>query len=162
MQVFPASLLATPFSYFLNTAVAAVPNTISKATGPKTYTVDTTSTGGAYDFSIYGPDHFVRRFAGTVIPDGDNGDQVPDVSAKLGTGSTPTLKITLTNGGRAPVTYTLTPNDYEGQQQTVTVRFGQRVMVDWPTSQYGYYDVIITADTSDGFTHRYAGKISGA
>lgn len=38
--------------------------------------------------------------------------------------------------------------------------FGQHVAVAWPTNQYGYYDVIITADTSGGFTQRYAGRIS--
>lgn len=32
--------------------------------------------------------------------------------------------------------------------------------VGWPTDSYGYYDVIITANTSDGFTRRYAGRIS--
>lgn len=30
----------------------------------------------------------------------------------------------------------------------------------WPTSDYGYYDVVVTADTTDGFTYRYAGRIS--
>ncbi|MBO0822692.1 MAG: DUF756 domain-containing protein [Actinobacteria bacterium] len=160
MQVFPASLLATPFSYLLNTAVAAVPNTVSNVTGPKTYTVDTTATGGQYDFSIYGPDHFVRRFAGTVIPNGKNSGQVPAATAQPGNGTSKTLELTLTNAGRTPVVYTLTPNDYEGQQQTVTVGFSGHAVVDWPLSQYGYYDVIITADTNDGFTQRYAGRIS--
>jgi phospholipase C len=160
MQVFTASVLATPFSYNANTAVTAVPNTVSKATGPKTHAVDTSATGGQYDFSIYGPDHFVRRFAGTVIPDGQDAGQVPSVDAKLGTGNTPVLKITLTSEGRATVQYTLTPNDYDGDQQTVSVAFGHHVPVDWPTNQYGYYDVTITANTSDGFTQRYAGRIS--
>jgi phospholipase C len=72
MQVFPGSVLATPFAWNTNTAAVGIPNTVSKATGPKTYAVDTFTTGGQYDFSIYGPDHFVRRFAGTVIPDGEN------------------------------------------------------------------------------------------
>lgn len=34
------------------------------------------------------------------------------------------------------------------------------VTVDWPTDSDGYYDVIIAANTSDGFTRRYAGRIS--
>lgn len=158
MQVYPGSVLATPFSYNTNTAVVGVPNTVSKASGPKTYTVDTT-TGGKYNFSIYGPDHFIRSFAGTVIPGDENGGQVPQVDVRLGTGDTPTLDITLSNGGRTEVQYTLTPNDYEGQQQTVTVRLGHHVRVDWPTSKYGYYDVTITANSGDGFTQRYAGRI---
>ena len=32
--------------------------------------------------------------------------------------------------------------------------------VAWPVNEYGYYDVIVTADTSDGFAYRYAGRIS--
>jgi hypothetical protein len=32
--------------------------------------------------------------------------------------------------------------------------------VSWPTDPYGYYDVIITANTADGFTRRYAGRIA--
>jgi phospholipase C len=31
--------------------------------------------------------------------------------------------------------------------------------VDWATDTDGYYDVIITANTSDGFTRRCAGRI---
>ncbi|MBO0808881.1 MAG: DUF756 domain-containing protein, partial [Actinobacteria bacterium] len=150
MQVFPDAFL--PFT--------GTPNTVSKATGPKTFSWDSTTTGGQYAFSIYGPDRFVRRFAGTVIPDGRSAGQVPQVDARLGTGNTKTLKITLTNAGHTQVRYTLTPNDYEGQEQTVTVGFGQHVAVTWPTNQYGYYDVIITADTSDPFSYRFAGRVS--
>jgi phospholipase C len=155
MQVYTGTVLATPFAFNADTAKLGIPNTVSKATGPKTYT----ATGGRYDFSIYGPDHFVRSFAGTVIPDGENGGQVPQADARLHTGDTPFLKITLSNGGRTPVQYTLTPNDYSGERQTVTAGFGQHVSIDWPTSPYGYYDVIITTNTSDGFTQRYAGRI---
>ncbi len=32
--------------------------------------------------------------------------------------------------------------------------------VAWPVDPDGYYDGIITASTSDGFTRRYAGRIS--
>jgi len=32
--------------------------------------------------------------------------------------------------------------------------------ISWPTDQYGYYDVVITANTSDGFRRRYAGRIA--
>jgi phospholipase C len=36
---------------------------------------------------------------------------------------------------------------------------GGSVNVTWPVDSNGYYDVIITANTSDGFTRRYAGRI---
>jgi hypothetical protein len=30
----------------------------------------------------------------------------------------------------------------------------------WPANQVGYYDVVISANTSDGFGRRYAGRIA--
>jgi phospholipase C len=160
MQVLPGSALATPFSYKANTGAIGTPNTVSEGTGPKTYTVDTTTTGGQYAFSIYGPDHFIRSFAGTVIPAGQNTGQVPGVDVTIDAGHPRNLKVSLTNQGQVAVQYTLAPNDYVGDQQTITVGSGQQVTATWPTSRYGYYDVTITADTPDGFTQRYAGRIS--
>jgi hypothetical protein len=32
--------------------------------------------------------------------------------------------------------------------------------VSWPTDRYGYYDVVITAKTPDGFRRRYVGRIA--
>jgi phospholipase C len=47
-----------------------------------------------------------------------------------------------------------------GHQQTVSVTSGHSQSVDWPTDADGYYDVTVTADTGDGFTRRYAGRIA--
>jgi phospholipase C len=58
------------------------------------------------------------------------------------------------------VTYTLTVNDYAGTTQTVTVGANGSTNVTWPVDSDGYYDVVITANTSDGFTRRYAGRIA--
>jgi phospholipase C len=71
------------------------------------------------------------------------------------------VELTLANEGQEAIIYTLTPNDYEGRTQTVTVRSGTSSTVSWPTDQYGYYDVVITANASDGFRRRYAGRIAG-
>ena len=57
------------------------------------------------------------------------------------------------------VVYTLTPNDYAGTAQTVHSDVNNPVTVNWPTNSDGYYDVVITASTSDGFTRRYGGRI---
>ena len=37
---------------------------------------------------------------------------------------------------------------------------GHPTTISWPADQYGYYDVIITTSTSDGFRRRYAGRIT--
>jgi phospholipase C len=58
------------------------------------------------------------------------------------------------------VTFTLRPNDLAGRPQAVTVAGGRSKTVDWPADADGYYDVTITADSADGFTRRYAGRIA--
>jgi len=71
------------------------------------------------------------------------------------------VELTLANEGQEEaIIYTLTPNDYQGRTQTVTVKARSSTTISWPTDQYGYYDVVITAHTSDGFRRRYAGRIT--
>ena len=47
-----------------------------------------------------------------------------------------------------------------GTTQTLTVGGNGSMTVSWPAAADGYYDVTITANTSDGFTRRYAGRIA--
>jgi phospholipase C len=136
----------------------ATPFTVTAA-ADRTYTWDTAATGGDYAFSIYGPDGFVRSFAGAVVPAGHDSGQVPAVTATLEPGVKPALAVHLANEGKEPVTYTLTPNDYAGRTQTVRLSGGGAKTVKWAANADGYYDVTVTANTSDGFTRRYAGRI---
>jgi phospholipase C len=117
-------------------------------------------TAGKYAFSVYGPDGFLTSFAGEVVPAGQNSGRVPVVTAALQSGRAKTVEVTLANDGSTAVVYTLTPNDYEGSTQTVTVTTGSPKTVSWPTNQDGYYDVVITATAADGFRRRYAGRIA--
>jgi phospholipase C len=123
---------------------------------PRSYVWDTTLTGGNYAFSVYGPDGFLTSFAGEVVPPGLNAGPVPVVTASLQS----TVELTLANEGHGTILYTLTPNDYEGRTKTVSVNLGSPKTISWPTSQYGYYDVVITANTAGGFRRRYAGRIA--
>jgi phospholipase C len=127
---------------------------------PRSYVWDATLTAGKYAFSVYGPDGFLTSFAGEVVPANLGAGPVPVVTAAVQPGGANTLELTLANEGHQPVVYTLTPNDYEGRTQTVTVKSGGVRTVKWPTDQYGYYDVVITASTADGFRRRYAGRIA--
>jgi phospholipase C len=138
---------------------AATPFTVLDG-ADRTYSWDTTATAGNYAFSVYGPDGFLTSFAGAVIPAGQNSGQLPRVAATQVTVPKRVLRLVLANDGHQPVSYTLTPNEYAGHPQTVTVGAGRPVIVDWPGGHDGYYDVIITASTSDGFTRRYAGRIA--
>jgi len=130
------------------------------AGSPGSYAWDTTTTDGKYAFSVYGPDGFLTSFAGQVVPAGQDSGPVPVVTAAPQPGSSRALRIDLANEGHQNVVYTLTPNDYEGREQTMTVSSGGSQTVAWPTDADGYYDVIITANTGDGFKRRYAGRIA--
>jgi len=47
-----------------------------------------------------------------------------------------------------------------GKVPTVAATLVNSKTVDWPADADGYYDVTVTADTGDGFTRRYAGRIA--
>jgi phospholipase C len=148
------------FAVYPNAYLAATPTPITvapSATG--SYTWNAASTSGDYNFSVYGPDGFLTTFKGAVLAASVTTGQIPLVTAALNTANA-TVSLTLANSGSTAIAYTLTPNEYEGSTQTVTVNGGGSTAVSWPTDPYGYYDVIITANTSDGFTRRYAGRIA--
>jgi phospholipase C len=136
-----------------------VPFTVLQSS-PRSYVWEALPLLGKYAFSVYGPDGFLTSFAGTVVAAGQNAGQVPVVTATPQSAPAKTVELTLTNEGQKAIVYTLTPNDYEGSTQTVTVRLGSPKTISWPTDQYGYYDVVITANTTDGFRRRYAGRIA--
>jgi phospholipase C len=127
------------------------------SSAPGSYVWDATLTAGKYAFSVYGPDGFLTSFAVQVVPAGQNSGQVPVVTAILRSG---TVELTLANEGQAAISYTLTPNDYQGHTQTVAVKGGKSKTIGWPTDQDGYYDVVITATSAGGFRRRYAGRIA--
>ncbi|GAA4157790.1 phospholipase C, phosphocholine-specific [Gryllotalpicola daejeonensis] len=145
----PQSLYGTPYT---------VTNT-----KPREYTWDTTTTEGGYAFSIYGPDRFVRSFAGQVVPDGQTGTAVPRIEVDLvrGHGDSQHVAIELHNDGDRAVTYKLVANDFVGRNQTISVGAHRSTKLTWPT-QAGYYDVIITAAEVEGWKQRYAGRVAQA
>jgi phospholipase C len=142
------------------TAFSNTPFTVG-AGGSKQYVWDATATDGKYAFSIYSNDGFVRSFAGQIVPPAERDLGIPRAQVALVKGVIPLVSITLENDGREPVRYQLVANDYVGGTQVVHVKGGESAEVDWPT-QDGYYDVIVTADTGNGWTQRYAGRVATA
>jgi phospholipase C len=151
------SMLVFPDKYL---TAAATPFTVVNGTS-KTYTWTAAKKNKyGYAFSVYGPDGFVRSFAGDIVAASTTTGQIPRVAATPVTGSAPSLQLTLASDGSKAVAYTLTVNDYAGTTQTISVGAKGSTTVNWPVDASGYYDVIITANTSDDFTRRYAGRIA--
>jgi phospholipase C len=149
------------FAIYPDGLLAATPTPVTVLrSSPGSYAWDAALTGGKYAFSVYGPDGFLTSFAGQVLPAGLGTGQVPVVTAAPQYAPAATVRLTLANEGQQKIRYTLTPNDYEGSTQTVTVPGGRSTTISWPTDRYGYYDVVITTNTSDGFRRRYAGRLA--
>ena len=137
----------------------ATPFTVTRGKD-QTYTWDTTTTAGKYAFSVYGPDGFLTSFAGAVVPAGQNAGPVPTVVATPIPGFKPVVALALANEGQEEVVFTLTPNEFAGHAQTVQAEKGRLRIVNWPADADGYYDLTVTANSGDGFTRRYAGRIA--
>jgi phospholipase C len=150
--------LGVSFAVYPDADLPAAPTPVTVLPhSPGSYVWDATLTGGAYAFSVYGPDGFVTSFAGAVVPAGQNAGPVPVVTSALAPAA---VELTLANDGQTDITYTVTRNDYDGRSRQVTVKGGGAKTVSWPANRNGYYDVVITASTSDGFRRRYAGRLA--
>jgi phospholipase C len=75
------------------------------------------------------------------------------------TGREPALGLQLTNNGTPQVTFTLTSNAFVAKSQTVTAKGGKKSTVSWPVDEWGYYDVVVTANTGTGYRYRFAGRV---
>ncbi len=133
---------------------AATPFTVT-ADADRKYTWDTSGTSGRYGFTVYGPDRFVRRFAGSV-PASDVDDR-PAPLASVMPLAAGLLSVTLDNRGAGTVEFLLSANDFGTLTRRVAVAGGQQSVVDWATVD-GYYDLLVTADSAPDFEQRFAGR----
>ncbi|MFC4245206.1 alkaline phosphatase family protein [Gryllotalpicola reticulitermitis] len=127
------------------------------------YTWDATQTDGKYALSFYGPDHFVRSFAGQLVLPTEHDAKIPLATAELvkGKSGNGSVVFTLSATGTRTVRFELKANDFLGRDTVIEVDGGKKKTFTWPT-EAGYYDVIITADTGTGWTQRYAGRVAQA
>ena len=86
------------FSVYPNAYLAAAP---SRSRWPRrrgSYVWNAASTGGNYNFSVYGPDGFLTTFKGAVVAASQTSGQIPVVTAALDPANT-TVSLTLSNSG---------------------------------------------------------------
>ncbi|ATY12282.1 phospholipase C, phosphocholine-specific [Amycolatopsis sp. AA4] len=125
--------------------------------GPWTYTVEpgkaltaTWPVVGSYDFTVHGPNGFVRQLAGAAAPG-------PEVSAR---DAGDRVVLALSNNGPVPVTLTIA--DHYGHQPTAAVRLapGARAehVID-PSASADWYDVTITSDHDPAYRRTLAGHL---
>ncbi|MDN7866300.1 phospholipase C, phosphocholine-specific [Burkholderia multivorans] len=143
----------------------------NRTDGPWRYTVgarrvlhaefDLTVTNGAYAFSVYGPNGFVRIFAGDVSAAAARrrNDAQPEVKAGYDVANG-NLYLKLRNHGTARVTLTLTDNAYGAPSREVTLHGGDERVEQWLlASSHQWYDVTVSDGANGTFSRRFAGHV---
>ncbi|MFM0635862.1 phospholipase C, phosphocholine-specific [Paraburkholderia metrosideri] len=138
---------------------------------PLTYTVEAGkrlqdqlpfSAGGTYDYTVYGPNGFLRRFAGKpVARSWWHGSEIarPEVAEDYDVANG-NLQLRLENVGSARCQFTIV-NAYDASNVVKhSVRGGdtEQLYLDLRNA-YGWYDLAITVDTDPSFARRFAGHV---
>ncbi|MUN41102.1 phosphocholine-specific phospholipase C [Actinomadura litoris] len=127
----------------------------NRTDGPWSYTVhnrrtltETWSTGGAYEFSVFGPNGFLRRYSGEGAG--------PEVSVHHSGGS---LHLVLVNNGRTSRRLTVS-DGYNDRSVSYSIRPGGRAVHRVPLRRTGsWYDVSVTCSGDASFLRRLAGHV---
>jgi phospholipase C len=129
----------------------------SPGAGPRTYTVGagrslaaTLPAATGYDYTVHGPNGFVRQFRGAAAG--------PEVSVRRD-GRSGNVSVALANGGKAAVRLTLT-DAYGRRSATRVLRPGARAVEVVDTRRSGnWYDVAVVSDQDPKFLRRFAGHV---
>jgi phospholipase C len=136
----------------------------NSADGPWAYTVEPdkalanswnlAANHGRYDFSVFGPNGFLRRFRGRVARDAADLDV--DVRYDVDDYA---LIIRVSNQSRAACRVTLA-SAYDRKSLVDVLPRGRALEKRWPLkSSFGWYDLEITTDADRNFLRRVAGHL---
>ncbi|WP_202874872.1 phosphocholine-specific phospholipase C [Kribbella albertanoniae] len=116
--------------------------------------------GGAYDLTAVGPNGFLRRFVGNRVTATTNGNANPEVTLRYAPADN-LVWLKMVNAGTKACVITVQTNNRAGGPWTYGVAAGATVE-DWFSTANGaggWYDLTATADTTDGFSRRFAGHL---
>jgi phospholipase C len=144
----------------------------NSGTAPRSYTVEAgkrledqlpLNTNGTYDYTVYGPNGFLRRFAGKPVAPSNWWDRNEVARPEVADGydvANGNLQLRLENPGTGPCQFTIT-NAYDPNaviKQTVRGGETDEVYLDLRNA-YGWYDLTITVNTDSTFTRRLGGHV---
>ena len=113
------------------------------------------ASSGNYDFSSYGPNGFLRRFAGNLNADSGKIEAISYLNP-----SADSLAITLANPGSSPVVFSVTNGYFSNSLATYTVpAFSTNVLDLDASTNNGWYDLTAIASSDPLFVRRFAGHI---
>ncbi|KKL29730.1 phosphocholine-specific phospholipase C [Burkholderia contaminans] len=111
---------------------------------------------GNYLVSVWGPNGYFRRFAGSAAADAG---AKPEITPCYDTANGD-VYVTIANAGTGTLTVTATDVAYGGAPRTLTVPAGQRVEARWDLScSSHWYDLQFAVAGNAGWTRRIAGHV---
>jgi phospholipase C len=131
------------------------------ANGPWYYTVEagkslsaTWPTQAAYDYSVYGPNGFMRHFKGDLSS--SKTTLRVELRYDRNDGS---VVLALANEGHDFCNASV-DNVYNGESLSYALRPGEHQEKKWHLGDsYGWYDLVVRADAQNGFVQRFAGHV---
>jgi len=123
--------------------------------GPRAESSDTYSPSqGAYDFSIYGPNGFLRTLAGSLSPHAAN----LEIKAFYDT-LTPGITLEIRNVTSAKLKVSV-QSAYNGHTTAVELNPGESRIEFWSAgASFGWYDLTVTVNSDPSFQRQFAGHI---
>jgi phospholipase C len=124
---------------------------------------DINRTAGIYAFTVYGPNGFVREFAGTLTPPGSgsvsNPPAVPEVAAQYDVANG-NVVLTFTNRGRGVARLSVVDNAYGAQPRPVSVPALGSIQESWILgASHHWYDLSVSSNDDPTFSRRLAGHV---
>ncbi|GIG55862.1 non-hemolytic phospholipase C [Longispora fulva] len=116
---------------------------------------------GRYDFTVVGPNRFLRRLTGTATSASRNVEVRSRVAVEAGTGKL-AIFLDMVNGSAVPVTFTVAAANYRTDGPwTYTVPAGQTVSDYWNAVAYtnGWYDLAVSLSADGTWSRRFTGHI---
>ncbi|UVE69143.1 phospholipase C, phosphocholine-specific [Burkholderia pyrrocinia] len=111
---------------------------------------------GNYLVSVWGPNGYFRRFAGSAAADAA---AKPEITACYDAANGD-VYVTFANAGSSALTITATDVAYGGAARTLTIPAGQRVEAHWDLScSSHWYDLQFAVAGNAGWTRRIAGHV---
>lgn len=142
----------------------------NRTDGPWRYTVeagksleasfDLTPTAGVYAFEVYGPNGFVRKFAGnSMLSQPAAAAAQADIHTEYDVANG-NLLLKFTSTGRAPAHLTITDNAYGARTRSVIVLPHASAIEAWNLApSHHWYDLTVTNSADKSFSRRLAGHV---
>jgi phospholipase C len=141
----------------------------NRTDGPWRYTVeagkslketfDLSTTIGIYAFDVYGPNGFVRKFAGNAAQTQNGKPSLPEVRTHYDVANG-NVFLAFTNKGQGFARLTVIDNAYGARPRTIVVPGGAEIEEAWVlASSHHWYDLTVSSNDDSSYARRLAGHV---